>query len=357
LTLLNLQLSRLFSWWCTLAFRPEGPSIGGAINNPLKALLGGGGSKNEMSSSMKGFLDCIRKVDDQLLKTQGPWFFGEQDYPTMMDFIYISHVERMLASLSYWKGLDLRDPKWKLNGLNRWLEAFEKREAYLAFKSDYYTHVKDIPPQYGPGYDGGFEDDRRRMSRAILGSDGSWTLPLDHDDTLQPLYNGPPLPLAVLESMGIKADTEGSYKASDPVSMSIACRTMAGWKLASNGIKIASFASRGGPSGAQNIRKTFGAELADPYASPDETIKPTVDAVLRVVCSALIDTDSSVSSGLPSSVYGLQLKSVVSKEKVKGTISSLQYLRDRIGVPRDLPLASARYLRAYLNWAIDELGR
>ena len=33
----------------------------------------------------------------------------------------------------------------------------------------------------------------------------------------------------------------------------------------------------------------------------------------------------------------------------------LVYLRDRIGVPRDLPLASARYLRAYLNWAIDVL--
>lgn len=28
--------------------------------------------------------------------------------------------------------------------------------SYLAFKSDYYTHIKDIPPQYGPGYDGGF---------------------------------------------------------------------------------------------------------------------------------------------------------------------------------------------------------
>ena len=63
----------------------------------------------------------------------------------------------------------MRDPKWKLPGLNAWIEAFEKREPYFAFKSDYYTHVKDIPPQYGPGYDGGFEDDRVAFSKSILG--------------------------------------------------------------------------------------------------------------------------------------------------------------------------------------------
>ncbi len=42
----------------------------------------------------------------------------------------------------------------------------------LAFKSDYYTHIKDIPPQYGPGYDGGFEEDRQVFSKSITGTDG-----------------------------------------------------------------------------------------------------------------------------------------------------------------------------------------
>jgi len=346
------QLARLerelFSWWCTLIFRPEGPLLGGG--NPLAKLMGG--SKNSgMSSSMQGFLDCMKQVDQQLLSTKGPWFFDEHEYPTMIDFIYVSHVERMLASCAYWQGLNLRDPKWNFKGLVAWLQAFEKREPYLAFKSDYFTHVQDIPPQYGPGYDGGFEDDRLKFVRNIIGRDGSWHLPLSHDDSLQPLYKGPPLPLCVLEAVGLKADAEGCYESCDQKTMADACRYMAAWKLAGNGMNVAKFAARGGPKGAKNPRKSFAAPLADPYAAPDNDVQPTVDAALRVVCAALMDEISPPSLALED-----QLRAVVPSGQAKGVVSSLEYLRDRVGVPRDLPLASARYLRAYLNWAIDTLS-
>jgi glutathione S-transferase len=319
--------------------------------NILGNLMSGGRQSGEaMSSSMKGFMDCIREVDQYLLSTEGPWFFGEYDYPTMIDFVYVSHVERMLASCAYWKGLNLRDPKWNFKGLNRWLEAFEKREAYLAFKSDYYTHVKDIPPQYGPGFDGGFERDRKAFSKSILGLDGSWHLPLSHDDPLQPLYEGPPLPLCILEAVGLTADSDGSYRSSDPTIMALACRTMAAWKLAGNGINVAKFAARGGPKGAKNVRKTFQAQLADPYAEPDVELESTVDAALRVVCTALMDV-----SVPETNMHAAQLKAVVPSDKMNGVADCFSYLRDRVGVPRDLPLASARYLRAYLNWGIDIL--
>ena len=350
----------LFSWWCTLVFRPESSSF----MNPFA-------KNSEMSSSMRGFFDCIQKVNVELNKESGPWFFGDKDHPTMIDFIYVSHVERMLASVAFWKGLDMRDPKWGLNGINDWLEAFERRESYLAFKSDYFTHVMDIPPQYGPGYDGGFEEDRIKFANSIIGrvskgnifnlcesflfntcplpsQDGSWTLPLSFDDPLQPLYNGPPLPLAVLESMGLAANAKGSYDDADPVIMEKACRYMAAWKLAGNGVNVSRFASRGGPKGAKNPRKSFGAQLADPYADPDDVVRPFVDAALRVVCLALLDDDANT--------HGDTLISAVPKGQAEGVISSLAYLRDRTGVPRDLPLASARYLRAYLNWGIDLLA-
>jgi glutathione S-transferase len=233
-----------------------------------------------------------------------------------------------------------------LKGLNAWLEAFEKREAYLAFKSDYYTHVMDIPPQYGPGYDGGFEKDRIKFARSVQGRGGSWHLPLPHDDPLQPLYHGPPLPLCVLDAAGIVASDDGSYASCDPKTMELACRTMAAWKLSGNGPKVAKFAARGGPKGGKNPRQSFGAQLADPYANADENVQPSVDVALRAVCQALLSSDPSVSKE--------ELK-LIPQEHVSGVVSSLSYVRDRTGVPRDLPLASARYLRAYLNWAIDAL--
>lgn len=342
-TLARLE-RELFSWWCTLTFRPDGGSEG-MFNNPFKKAA----AKEEMSGSMRGFLDCIGKVDKALLSTEGPWFFGKYDHPTMIDFIYVSHVERMLASVAFWKGLNLRDPKWNLKGLNAWLEAFEKREAYVAFKSDYFTHVLDIPPQYGPGYDGGFEADRESFAKSVLGQDGSWHLPLTFDDPLQPLYKGAPLPLCVLESMELLPDDDGTYESADPDTMDKACRYMAAWKLAGNGINISRFAARAGPKGSKNPRKSFGAQLADPYANPDDEVRPSVDAALREVCAALLD-DESPDNHKDAIILA------VPKEHLDGVKSSLAYLRDRVGVPRDLPLASARYLRAYLNWGIDTLS-
>jgi len=356
-----MRLEReLFGWWCTFMFRTESGG-GGGLGGALSGILGGtsGPNSGTMSPQMKGFVECLQDVNAALKKTKGPYFLDFVDHPTMIDFVFASHVERMLASCAYWKGMDLRSPKQypQLKALQEWMSALETTEYYLAFKSDYYTHIKDIPPQYGPSSEGiSFPDRIAEYQAMILGRDGkSWTLPLEHEDALQPLYRGPPLPLAVLEASQITADADGTYASADPKTMAVACRQMASWKLAGNGPNISKFSSRGGPKGAKNPRKAFGAELADPYAESDASVINAVDAALRITGLALQDIDDHQGSAVPSEKYTALLRGAIPKQDIEGVISSLAYLRDRIGVPRDLPLASARYLRAYLNWAIGTL--
>lgn len=68
-----------------------------------------------------------------------------------------------------------------------------------------------------------------------------------------------------------------------------------------------------------------------------------------MVCSALLDESESPDA------YADQLKNAVPESQAVAAMNSFCYLRDRVGVPRDLPLAAARYLRAYLNWGIEVL--
>jgi len=346
----------LFSWWCTLMFRPELPAVGG---NMIKNLFGGGGEA--MSGSMQGFMDCMKKVDSALADTEGPWFFGKE-YPTMIDFVFASHIERMLASCAFWKGLDLRDSKWGMDSLIRWLDAFDRKPYFLAFKGDYYSTVLNIEPQYGPAYDGGFDKDRIQFSKTVLGKDdSSWRLPMPHDDPLQPLYKGLPLPVCVLNAVDIEYDENESFESTakdNAESLHVASRHMAVWKVSSNGNNISKFAARGGPQGSKNPRKSFGADLADPYAESDTSVQGSVDAVLRVVCQAMMDTEKD-KNVVPSAEYEQLLLSVVGASGTSPAtiVPCLEYLRDRVGVPRDLPLASARYFRAYLNWGIDVLSK
>jgi glutathione S-transferase len=370
---------RLYTCWTDLIFNPDDKLFTGPNSNLLQGLR----PDDKISLSMKSFMHCIRKVDTHLLSTSGPWFFEQYDYPTTIDFTFISQIERMIASCAFWKGFNLRDPKWKLNGLNRWLIAFERREAYHAFKGDYYTHIKDIPEQHKPGCIGGFEDDRIIFSRNILGKGKAWKLPLSHDELLQPLYLGLPLPRCALTAAGLTADDDGSYKSCDPVVMANTCRIMAAWKLSGKG-----------PKKEKKMHELFQAILADPDLKPikektndeiyeeimkrrderdsgdkkkplkrhekkildlddqlDLTITPAFDATLRIICAALLDT----SEPYPNNDYVSSLLKVVPSNEIEDVVILLRRFRKRIRVPRDLPLASARYLRAYIKWGMDVL--
>ena len=264
-------------------------------------------------------MGTLQRVDEALGETSGPWFLDSSDHPTLVDLQYVSHVERMLASVLYWKGLQLRGSGTFPN-LDAWLAAFEERPAYLATKSDYYTHCMDIPPQYGPGFS---IDEAKAAAATIDGRDGSWSLPLKLPTAIEPIA---PAALA-------KGDE--------------AFRHEAAFELVSNHKNVVRFAARG--AGAPG-EKRFQAPLADPYAKPNEGVIAAVDVCLRHVAHGLLEGSTSATEAAVT-----DLKAVAGSDGGKALAECLGYLRDRIGVPRDMSQGAAMHLRSHLNAVIDIL--
>lgn len=288
-----MRLERdLFSRWCNLVFRPS---------------LGGG--------SRRAFEEGLDIVDAELGVTEGPWFLSDI---SIVDLTYISHIERMLASVAYWSGLLIRGPgRWK--NLERWIDAFESLPSYMATKSDYYTHVMDIPPQYGPGYSPlGLKNP---LAEAIDGRDGSWSLPLPelNENSIEPY------------SSKIHPGEESA-------------RHEAAYKLTRNHEAVVKFALRGaGKPGT----KTFQAPLADPYAVPALEYQEQMSQVLLLVADGLLSGAPSVASAISNVANEKEARSALKK--------SIAYLRERVGVPRDVSYPAARQLRAYLLSAEEGL--
>jgi glutathione S-transferase len=89
------------------------------------------------------FREVIGTVEEVLSQTPGPYFLEE--FGTA-DVIFTPYVERMNASLYYYKGYSLREESSRMND---WFAALESRPTYRGTQSDFHTHVHDLPPQMG----------------------------------------------------------------------------------------------------------------------------------------------------------------------------------------------------------------
>ena len=106
-------------------------------------------SSREEQYNQDQFLEVVAMVEDALDSTPSPYFLD--DFSTA-DVIFTPYVERMNASLYYYKGYSLRESN---PHLSRWFDAMESRATYRGTQSDFHTHVHDLPPQMGGCWENG----------------------------------------------------------------------------------------------------------------------------------------------------------------------------------------------------------
>ncbi|CAD7972349.1 unnamed protein product [Amoebophrya sp. A25] len=191
-TLEGRKLERmLFSAWCQWLCNPNCPDRQGQA----------------------GFQSVVKRLEQYLEKVnkgrpggnpdQAPprYFFSGGDGMGVLDCVVTPMLERMCASLFYYKGFDLRREH---SGIDRWFASMESLPVYRGTKSDFHTHVHDLPPQLGgcaTGNAASVPDCQRLVNfglldggvtnytnKALFGGDERTTIPEPQDARLEAVY-------------------------------------------------------------------------------------------------------------------------------------------------------------------------
>ncbi|MFN6337203.1 MAG: glutathione S-transferase family protein [Cyanobacteriota bacterium] len=219
------------------------------------------------------FHRVARAMEAALAARGGPFFLGAAF--TTADLVFVPYVERMNASLVYYKGVS---PRQEHPGIHRWLSALEQRSTYLGTQSDFHTHAHDLPPQMGGCYASGDGTQRALANRV---DQGPWPI--------QPV--------------------------SDPET------------------------SQSEPADAALVALARVLKHRDTLLERNPLPLAIWDPALRCALTTLV-ADQEEAKGGGGGGHPIP---------PAGSASGLRHLRDRISVPRDMPLHAARRLRQALE--------
>ncbi len=225
-------------------------------------------SKGQALRKEKQFRSIAQEVDDRLSKTTSQWLDpsignSRKSFPGSADVVFIPYLERMNASLSYYKGFELRS---EFSNIDNWFRALEQLDEYRGTQGDFHTHAHDLPPQMG----------------------GCWSDNNKHQELLSNQID-------IGYGLGEKETTYQSTKPDRPAKIAL-----------------------------QRVLKH-----RDQIKQINPLDNEFFDQPLRAALSKMM------------------LKQDFSPSK--GSALGLRYLKDRISVPRDMPLLSAREFRQALE--------
>ncbi|WP_094556788.1 glutathione S-transferase family protein [Synechococcus sp. 1G10] len=116
-------------------------------------------------------------VDEALRSTPGPYLL---ETFSSADVVITPYIERMSASLFYYKGYNLRS---RHPAIAAWFAAMETRPSYLGTQSDFHTHAHDLPPQMG-GCHAWATPEQQAAQRRV--DEGPWPVASPDPETSQP---------------------------------------------------------------------------------------------------------------------------------------------------------------------------
>jgi glutathione S-transferase len=125
--------------------------------------------KMQEDNNRKQFIEVVKQVEVALSLTDSPYFLDDF---SVVDVIFTPYVERMNASLYYYKGYSLREEN---PSFSRWFDAMETRSTYRGTQSDFHTHSHDLPPQMGGCYENG--TDQAKINQKLVDQGDWFTLP------------------------------------------------------------------------------------------------------------------------------------------------------------------------------------
>lgn len=275
------------------------------------------------------FETILDEVNETLGNTKGVYFL-ESGF-SMVDIKFIPFVERQVASLLYFKGFDLRENRDRWPNILNWLEAMEQRESYKMTKSDVYTHSRALPPQLSTGctFYPGCEESRDAVDAYCLPTG----VVSEESD--------------VVQSRQWREKGWDQYYAKSPEENLKAAKREAAERILNNFDNIVKFASRA--AGTMGFPASA-AELADPNAVPNQDATIAVDAFLRNTIEILLVKNESEKS----LILGKKVRRAGEKlaeggdDTLRAIMECLDYLRLRIGVPRDMSAPAGQILRETL---------
>jgi len=124
-------------------------------------------SAHEERLCQQAFEHACSVFDHELGAKPGPWILGGE-HPSTADLIFVPYVERMAASLYYYKGWTMRDERARPN-ICQWFAALEARSTYMGTQSDMHTHCHDLPPQMGGCFANGEQQQRVAATKVDQG--------------------------------------------------------------------------------------------------------------------------------------------------------------------------------------------